>query len=145
MPREMSGDDIAQAVAGFAASAARARAAGFDGVEVHRANGYLLDQFLTTYTNRRTDGYGGTASNRVRIIVEALEAIASVAGADLPAGVRVSQVKVNDLESRWSGPDEAKTVDADMLAPEVTIENTLAWRRRRRERDRLADREPSEP
>jgi 2,4-dienoyl-CoA reductase-like NADH-dependent reductase (Old Yellow Enzyme family) len=116
LPREMTGDDIAQAVAGFAASAARARDAGFDGVEVHGANGYLLDQFLTTYTNRRTDGYGGTASNRVRIFVEALQAIASVAGADLPAGVRVSQVKVNDLEYRWSGPDEAKAVFARLGA-----------------------------
>ncbi|HEV2999140.1 MAG TPA: NADH:flavin oxidoreductase [Solirubrobacteraceae bacterium] len=110
MPREMTLGDVEEAVAGFAASAARARTAGFDGVEVHGANGYLLDQFLTTYTNRRTDAYGGSPANRARIFVEVLEAIRAAAGDDFPVGVRVSQVKVNDLEYRWSGPEEAREI-----------------------------------
>src|SRR5690606_16240367 len=58
-PKAMSADDIDAAVRGFVSSAVRAREAGFDGVEVHAANGYLLDQFLTDYTNRREDAYGG--------------------------------------------------------------------------------------
>jgi len=110
LPRAMTVEDIEETVAGFAASAARARTAGFDGVEVHGANGYLLDQFLTTYANQRTDAYGGSAANRVRIYVDVLDAIATAAGADFPVAVRVSQVKVNDLAYRWSGPDEAETV-----------------------------------
>jgi 2,4-dienoyl-CoA reductase-like NADH-dependent reductase (Old Yellow Enzyme family) len=110
LPREMTLDDIEEAVDGFAQSAARARTAGFDGVELHGANGYLLDQFLTTYTNRRTDVYGGPPDNRARIFLDVLDAIQVAAGADFPVGVRVSQVKVNDLEYRWSGPDEAQAV-----------------------------------
>ena len=112
LPREATRADIREAVAGFASSAARARTAGFDGVEVHGANGYLLDQFLTTYTNLRTDGYGGSAVNRVRLLVEVVEAIHDAAGEDFPVGVRVSQAKVNDIDYRWSGPEEARTVFA---------------------------------
>jgi 2,4-dienoyl-CoA reductase-like NADH-dependent reductase (Old Yellow Enzyme family) len=110
LPREMTLDDIEEAVDGFAQSAVRARTAGFDGVEVHGANGYLLDQFLTTYTNRRTDLYGGTPHNRARIFLDVLDAVQVAAGADFPVGVRVSQIKVNDLEYRWSGADEASAV-----------------------------------
>jgi 2,4-dienoyl-CoA reductase-like NADH-dependent reductase (Old Yellow Enzyme family) len=110
MPREMTRSDIDEAIGGFAASAARARTAGFDGVEVHAANGYLLDQFLTTYTNARCDEYGGPVENRVRIVVEVVEAIRAAAGHDFPVGVRVSQLKVNDVAYRWSGPDEARIV-----------------------------------
>ena len=110
LPRPATLVDIEEAVAGFAASAARARAAGFDGVEVHGANGYLLDQFLTTYTNLRTDRYGGTVENRARLHVEVIAAIRAAAGPDFPVGVRVAQTKVNDLEYRWSGPAEAEAV-----------------------------------
>jgi 2,4-dienoyl-CoA reductase-like NADH-dependent reductase (Old Yellow Enzyme family) len=63
---------------------------------VHAANGYLLDQFLTPYTNRRADGYG---ADRARIVVEVLEAIDA-----LPAGLRISQLKVNDRDHRWEDP-----------------------------------------
>lgn len=59
VPMELTRRQIAEAVHGFAAAAARARDVGFDGVEIHAANGYLLDQFLTPYTNLRTDDYGG--------------------------------------------------------------------------------------
>jgi 2,4-dienoyl-CoA reductase-like NADH-dependent reductase (Old Yellow Enzyme family) len=110
MPREMTREDIDEAVAGFASSAARARTAGFDGVEVHAANGYLLDQFITSYTNQRTDRYGGGAQDRVRLAVEVLRAIHEAVGNDFPVGIRLSQVKVNDTDYRWDGPEEAETI-----------------------------------
>ena len=116
LPREMTAADIAEAVAGFATAAARARTAGLDGVEIHAANGYLLDQFLTTYTNRRADRYGGSAANRAGAVVEVVDAIHAAAGADFPVGVRVSQVKVNDVEYRWSEPAEAEVVFATLSA-----------------------------
>jgi 2,4-dienoyl-CoA reductase-like NADH-dependent reductase (Old Yellow Enzyme family) len=110
-PKEMSEADIEEAVAGFAASAANARAAGFDGVEVHAANGYLLDQFLTDYTNRRTDSYGGPVADRVRLTAEVVAAIRAEVGPDWCVGVRLSQTKVNDFEYRWpGGAHDAETI-----------------------------------
>ena len=97
LPRAMTAAEIGVVVEAFATGAERARQAGFDGVEIHAANGYLLDQFLTTYTNRRTDAYG---SDRARIVVEVLQAIEA-----LPAGLRISQLKVNDRHYRWKDPE----------------------------------------
>ncbi|MHC3470559.1 alkene reductase [Streptomyces sp. 7R007] len=85
VPREMTADDIRATAADFAAAARRAVAAGFEGVEVHSANGHLLHQFLAGNTNRRTDGYGGPPERRVRFTVEVADAI----GADR-VGVRIS-------------------------------------------------------
>lgn len=102
-PRAMTGADIESVTAGFVAAAVRARAAGFDGVEVHAANGYLLDQFLTDYTNTRDDGYGGGVTNRIRLTVEVVAAIRHQIGADALLGVRLSQTKVNDFTYRWPG------------------------------------------
>jgi 2,4-dienoyl-CoA reductase-like NADH-dependent reductase (Old Yellow Enzyme family) len=110
-PNEMSETDIKEAVGGFAAAAANARAAGFDGVEVHAANGYLLDQFLTDYTNRREDAYGGPAANRVRLTAEVVAAIRAEVGPDWCVGVRLSQTKVNDFRYRWpGGARDAETI-----------------------------------
>jgi len=102
-PEAMSQDDIDAAVRGFVDSAARAREAGFDGVEVHAANGYLLDQFLTAYTNERDDSYGGPVENRVRLTAEVVAAIRAEVGAEFCVGVRLSQTKVNDFVHRWPG------------------------------------------
>ncbi|MGW4714170.1 oxidoreductase [Nocardia sp. NPDC004260] len=102
VPRAMTAADIDDVVAGFAAAAANARAAGFDGVEIHAANGYLLDQFLTDYTNQRTDEYGGPVRNRIRLTARVLHAIRDALGA-FPVGVRLSQTKVNDFTYRWPG------------------------------------------
>lgn len=102
-PRAMTDDDIRGVVRGFTEAAVRARASGFDGVEVHAANGYLLDQFLTVYTNQRDDGYGGGVANRIRLTAEVVGAIRNRVGADLPIGVRLSQTKVNDFTYRWPG------------------------------------------
>jgi N-ethylmaleimide reductase len=89
MPREMTAADIRSTVADFAAAARRAVAAGFEGVEVHSANGHLLHQFLAGNTNRRTDGYGGPVERRVRFTTEVTEAVADAIGADR-VGVRIS-------------------------------------------------------
>ncbi|MGQ9369854.1 alkene reductase [Azospirillum sp. ST 5-10] len=89
-PRALETDEIPRLVAAFATAARRAVAdAGFDGVEVHGANGYLVDQFLRDGTNRRTDGYGGSVENRVRFLVEVTEAVSGAVGADR-TGVRLS-------------------------------------------------------
>jgi 2,4-dienoyl-CoA reductase-like NADH-dependent reductase (Old Yellow Enzyme family) len=95
--------DLERIVEGFVAAALRARAAGFDGVEIHAANGYLLDQFLTEYTNRRTDAYGGSVPNRVRLTAEVAGAVRAAVGSGFLVGVRLSQTKVNDVEYRWPG------------------------------------------
>ncbi|MFD1546101.1 oxidoreductase [Nonomuraea guangzhouensis] len=112
-PRAMDQDDIDRAVRGFVAAAVRARRAGFDGVEVHGANGYLVDQFLTDYTNRRADRYGGPVSHRVRLAAEIVSAIRAELGPDFCVGIRLSQGKVNDFTHRWAGGSrDAETIFA---------------------------------
>ncbi|MFN3614967.1 MAG: alkene reductase [Rubrimonas sp.] len=74
VPRALETHEMPAIVADYAEATRRARAAGFDGVEVHAANGYLIDQFLRTGSNRRTDAYGGSLENRARLLAEVLEA-----------------------------------------------------------------------
>jgi len=81
-PRALETEEIAGIVAAYRQGAENAKLAGFDGVEVHGANGYLLDQFLQDSTNRRTDGYGGPIENRARLMLEVLDACIDVWGAD---------------------------------------------------------------
>lgn len=89
MPRALETDEVAGVIDDYAQAARRAKDAGFDGVEVHAANGYLLEQFLRDSTNRRQDRYGGTIENRARLPVEVVEAVAGVWGADR-VGLRLS-------------------------------------------------------
>jgi len=77
-PRALETDEIPSIVEDYRAAAERAKAAGFDGVEVHAANGYLIDQFLQSKTNQRTDIYGGTSENRFRFLQEILTAVTTV-------------------------------------------------------------------
>ena len=88
-PRELRDDEIPGIVAGFKKAAENAKAAGFDGVEVHGANGYLLDSFLRDGANRRTGPYGGSIENRARLILEVIEAVSAVWGSDR-VGLRIS-------------------------------------------------------
>jgi N-ethylmaleimide reductase len=88
-PRALATDEIPGVVAQFRHGAELAKAAGFDGVEIHGANGYLIDQFLRDGTNKRNDRYGGSAANRARFLLEVTEAVAGVWGADR-VGVRLS-------------------------------------------------------
>ena len=88
-PIAMTEADIAQTIAEFAAAAKLALQAGFDGVELHGANGYLIDQFLNTSSNQRTDRWGGSVENRVRFAVEVARATAAAIGAER-VGMRIS-------------------------------------------------------
>jgi 2,4-dienoyl-CoA reductase-like NADH-dependent reductase (Old Yellow Enzyme family) len=113
VPREITRAEMAEVVASFAAAARRAIDAGFDGVEVHGANGYLPDQFLTTYTNQRSDEYGGPVANRIRFHCEIMRAVRDAVPAQHPVGVRISQTKVNDLTYSWPGG----AGDAEVIFP----------------------------
>ncbi|MBT4906062.1 MAG: NADH:flavin oxidoreductase [Rhodospirillaceae bacterium] len=110
-PRAMTGDEIAAVVASFETAAANAMTAGFDGVEIHGANGYLPVQFLTPESNARTDGYGGSLENRLRFHLEIMAAVVrGVAGRGL-AGMRMSQSRSNDFNHKWAGGvDDAKAI-----------------------------------
>lgn len=89
VPRALETAEIAGIVDDFRKAAANARQAGFDGVEIHGANGYLVDQFLRRSANHRTDQYGGGQKNRIRFLVEVAEAVASEMGAER-TGIRLS-------------------------------------------------------
>lgn len=89
VPDELTEEQIAATIADFARAARNAVAAGFDGVEIHGANGYLLHQFLSTNANRRTDGWGGSPENRMRFTVEVTKVVAAAIGADR-TGIRLS-------------------------------------------------------
>ena len=89
LPRALAEDEIGGIVADYAQAARNARAAGFDGVEIHGANGYLIDQFLRDGSNQRTDAWGGSIANRSRFLFEVVEAVAGAIGADR-TGLRLS-------------------------------------------------------
>ncbi|WP_129646403.1 oxidoreductase [Peristeroidobacter agariperforans] len=115
LPEPLSQEEISVAIRGFANAAVRAREAGFDGVEIHGANGYLLDQFLTAGVNLRGDRYGGGIERRVRLIVEVVEAVRAAVGANFAVGVRISQGKVNDFTHKWSEGEPAAAVVFETL------------------------------
>ena len=89
LPRELRDDELPGVVAGFKAAAENAKAAGFDGVEVHGANGYLLDEFLRDGANQRGGSYGGSVENRARLMLEVIEAVSGVWGSER-VGLRLS-------------------------------------------------------
>ncbi len=88
-PRALSLDEIPGVVAGYRTGAKHAMDAGFDGVEIHGANGYLIEQFLKDKANHRDDAYGGTIENRMRLLLEVVDAIVAEVGADR-VGLRIS-------------------------------------------------------
>ncbi len=89
VPRALEDAEIPTIIAGFKAAAVNAKAAGFDGVEIHAANGYLLDEFLRDGSNQRSGAYGGAVENRARLLLEVLDATVAVWGADR-VGIRIS-------------------------------------------------------
>ena len=105
-PHELSTDEIAQVVADFRAAAVRADAAGFDVVEVHAAHGYLLHEFVSPLSNRRTDAYGGSFENRTRIVVEVVDAVREVWPEHKPLFVRYSAT--DWTEGGWDTGETAR-------------------------------------
>ena len=96
-PRALQIEEMPYLVRQYCAAARNAMGAGFDGVEVHGANGYLLDQFIESGTNRRTDAYGGPVENRARLLPEVVETVTRVWGSDR-VGVRLSPLGTfNDI------------------------------------------------
>ncbi|MCE9636213.1 MAG: alkene reductase [Planctomycetes bacterium] len=117
VPRALRDDEIPTIVAGFRAAAANAKAAGFDGVEVHGANGYLLDEFLRDGVNNRVGPYGGSLANRARLLLDVTDAVIDVWGAGR-VGVRVSPVNsYNDMR------------DSDPVALTIHVARELSARR----------------
>jgi len=109
VPEVLDAKGIEAAKAEFVTAAKNAVAAGFDGIELHSANGYLLEQFLSPHTNTRTDNYGGSIENRIRFVVEVAQATAAAIGAD-KVGIRLSPYGVA------SGMSAYPEVEAEYLA-----------------------------
>ena len=115
MPRALETDEIPALIAEFGQATRNALDAGFDGVELHAASGYLPMQFLSTGTNRRTDRYGGSVENRVRAVVEMLEAMSAAAGPGR-VGIRICPgVLFNDIQD--DDPAETYTALLRAIAP----------------------------
>jgi 2,4-dienoyl-CoA reductase-like NADH-dependent reductase (Old Yellow Enzyme family) len=106
-PREMSKGEIKEAIISFGDAACRAKEAGFDGVQIHAAHGYLINEFLSGHTNRRSDEWGGSLDNRMRFLIEVYQLIRSKTGADFPV-----LIKINSEDSITNGVilDECITV-----------------------------------
>jgi 2,4-dienoyl-CoA reductase-like NADH-dependent reductase (Old Yellow Enzyme family)/thioredoxin reductase len=112
-PREMTLEDIKEAIAAFGSAAARAREAGFDAVEIHSAHGYLLTQFLSTLSNRRTDEYGGpTLKERSRFVFEVIKEVRQKVGPDFPISLRISTEE--SIRGGYTA-DDMQTVLPDMV------------------------------
>ncbi|ACT92537.1 oxidoreductase [Dyadobacter fermentans] len=103
VPRAMQQEDFQNVREGYVNAALLAQQAGFDGVELHAANGYLFDQFITPHTNLRTDQYGGDERNRLRFLMEVYQAVKAALPERFIVGIRLSESKVNDLTYRWPG------------------------------------------
>jgi N-ethylmaleimide reductase len=120
MPREITREEIAETVRDFARAAENAVAVGFDGVELHAASGYIVQQFLATNANLRSDEYGGSIENRTRFLLEALDAMITSIGGDR-VGVKFSpRIPFNDIEE----------TDAHVVYPyilEQLNERTMAY------------------
>lgn len=112
--RALGSDDIPQVIEAFRAATRNAIAAGFDGVQIHAANGYLIDQFLRDSSNFRLDAYGGSIDNRIRLLREVTQAVVEIIGADR-TGVRLSPSSV-DLGVRDSDPEPLFVRAAQVLS-----------------------------
>lgn len=126
VPVEATAADLRELAQAFSDAASRAREAGFDGVELHAAHGYLLSQFLSPLLNRRVDEYGGSLENRARFLLETLDAVRARVGADFPL-----LVKLNSSDGVSGGMTESESIAvAKMLVAHgaSAIEASGAWR-----------------
>ena len=113
LPKEMTKEDMARVKEAFVAAALRVEKAGFDGVEIHAAHGYLLNQFLSPVTNKRTDEYGGSLENRCRYLCEVIQAVRKAVGEHFILAVRLGGC---DYYEGGNGVEEAARAAA-ILAP----------------------------
>ncbi|OPJ60745.1 NADH:flavin oxidoreductase [Clostridium oryzae] len=119
IPKELSRDEIKEIIEAFAKAAARVKKAGFDGVEIHSAHGYLLSQFLSPLTNKRTDEYGGDMQGRRRIHLEVIKAVREAVGEDFPIFLRLGASDYKDggltIEDSKAAAYEFEKAGVDML------------------------------
>lgn len=109
LAREISEQEIHEAIAGFATSARLAKEAGFDGIELHGANGYLIHQFISYRFNQRDDAWGGDALARLAFPLAVIRSVREAVGEDFPIGMRLSQGTVTEPGLQWQGgPDAAR-------------------------------------
>jgi N-ethylmaleimide reductase len=114
VPQELSAEGIEETKNEFVLAARNAIAAGFDGVELHSANGYLLEQFLSPHTNKRNDQYGGSVENRTRFVLEVAAAVSDVIGKE-KTGIRISPYGVASYMEAYPEIDETYTYLARQL------------------------------
>ncbi|MBW7453937.1 NADH:flavin oxidoreductase [Paenibacillus sepulcri] len=127
--RALDIEEIKELIGNFAKAASNAEKAGFDGVEIHSASGFLPDQFLTGYTNQRTDEYGGSLENRLRFLIETIEAVKAATGEDFVVGVRISQAKVNNFTYKWEhGEEDARVIFESIGAAKADYIHTYEYR-----------------
>lgn len=115
-PGEMTEEEIRQAIDGFVQAALNARDAGFDGVELHGANGYLLHEFISAEFNRRTDHWGGDYQARLNMPLAVIRAVREAVGEGFVVGMRLSQSMVTDSRLKWEGGVEEAKVRFRTLA-----------------------------
>jgi N-ethylmaleimide reductase len=116
VPRALETAEIPRIIGQYVQATRNALAAGFDGVELHSASGYLPMQFLSSNTNQRTDRYGGNVENRIRFVVEALEAMSDVAGSAAKVGIKISPaMPFNDIHD--ANPEETYTALVEAISP----------------------------
>ena len=139
MPREMTVEEVEETIEAFAEAARRAKEAGFDAVQLHAAHGYLLSEFLSPYTNRRTDEYGGNARKRVKIVEDIYKRTVEKAGKDFPILIKMNvddflEGGINLNESKKTAERLSKTgfaaIETSGCMWEVTTrsEEELGWR-----------------
>ena len=119
VPRPLTEPEIAQVVAQFASAARRVAQAGFDGVEIHAAHGYLLNQFYSPLTNERSDEYGGDVTGRIRVHLEVIAAVRAAVGDDFPVLLRLGAVDYleggNTIEDATRAAAEFERAGVDLL------------------------------
>ncbi|WP_273484880.1 NADH:flavin oxidoreductase [Desulforamulus ruminis] len=117
-PRELTRQEIAEIIEAFQNAARRSKEAGFDGVEIHSAHGYLLNQFLSPLTNRRSDEYGGDIQNRIRIHLQVIEAVRAAVGEDFPLLLRLG---ASDFMAGGTTLEDSQTAAKEFVRAGVTI------------------------
>jgi 2,4-dienoyl-CoA reductase-like NADH-dependent reductase (Old Yellow Enzyme family) len=115
--REMTAEDIEEIVEVFARAARRAKEAGFDGIQIHGAHGFLINQFLSPAFNKRTDAYGGTLENRAKVVVKILEKMRSQVGNDFPI-----LIKMNSEDCIDGGLTTEESLQAALMFQDASID-----------------------